>query len=163
MDDNLVRYVVGVGRDFCNQQAAGSSADFNRRRHDEIEIARKIANALAVIIRAGSIFPIANFSVKLDQMLKLGELRFTKNRLQEFCKNKTTVFDNRASRAGRKTSTDHAIVAIAQLVWIWSKSNHGRRGRAGYLEAALEPLGYDTSRAVFKHHLQKARAISIGR
>jgi hypothetical protein len=159
-EDKLVRVVVGIARDFCKQQQP-EGAKTSGKQKSEADAANKAAKAVRTVIQ--SPLPLKMFSIKLAEMRRRDELAYVERRLREFAHNRISEGSNPdgKSHAGRKPSTDHVVVAIARLIWIWKQARPERRGRVKLLNAALEPLGYDISKSVFKHHLKKASSLVL--
>jgi hypothetical protein len=160
-NDELVRVVVGIARSFRKQRRGD---DNGRRQKVEADAAQRVAKALGILMRLcgkpNLKLRLNLYSGKLAEMLRSGELAVIKKDLQRFAQDATaTRKPDGRSNAGRKPTSYPVVVALAHLVLVWDSARPRQRGRDKFLTAALEPLGYDTKKRIFREHLEKAKAL----
>jgi hypothetical protein len=159
--DELVRFVVGIGRTFKGHREQPSPRKTAEIKQEEDHAANLLDRLDKLFQRSPHFreYVLPCVSIRLGRMLESGEIGYATRRLRELADT------GKRNRGGRGRRGDNAaITAIMQLEFIWEQARGAQRGKLKFLRAALEPVGYwPINRTTLEGHMRSARGYLRGR
>ncbi len=162
IDDNIVRFVVGIARQYKQDEArpahARRKADREQKR-DVADAAKQAANLLKELNRLyrrhnglrQTVIGLSDGGVSVFRALfRGGEIERAEQRLRDAAKNAPK------GKAGNPNK-EHVTVALMQLIWVWKNTRGTGRVSRTFFEDALRPLGFKAGEEALKVKIAEAK------